>query len=42
VFNDRNFRGGSIGFRRSVADLRNVPFRGGHTWNNRISSIIVR
>jgi len=42
VFNDRNFRGGSVGFRSSVADLRRVPFRGGHTWNNRISSIIVR
>lgn len=42
VFNDRNFRNGSVTLRRSVADLRNVPFRGGHTWNNRISSIIVR
>lgn len=42
IFNDRNFRNGSITLRRSVADLRNVPFRGGHTWNNRVSSIIVR
>lgn len=42
IFNDSNYRNGSITLRRSVADLRNVPFRGGHTWNNRISSIIVR
>lgn len=42
VFNDRNFTGGSQEFRRSVGDLRSEPFRGGHTWNNRISSILVR
>lgn len=42
VFNDRNFTGGSDEFRRSVADLRNRRFRGGHTWNNRISSLMVR
>ena len=41
VFNDSNYRNGSVTLRRSVADLRTVPFRGGHTWNNRISSIIV-
>lgn len=41
VFNDRNFRNGSVLLRRSVTDLRRVPFRGGHTWNNRVSSIIV-
>ncbi len=41
VFNDRNFSNGSTTLNRSVGDLRNVPFRGGHTWNNRISSMIV-
>jgi hypothetical protein len=42
VFNDRNFSNGSQELRRSVADLRTEKFRGGHTWNNRISSLIVR
>lgn len=42
VFNDRNFRGGRGEFRTSIADLRTQPFRDGHTWNNRISSLIVR
>ena len=42
VFNDRHFSGGSAQFDRSIADLRNAPFRGGHTWNNRISSVAVR
>lgn len=41
IFNDGNFRNGDTVLKRSVADLRNVPFRGGHTWNNRISSIII-
>jgi len=41
LFNDRNYRNGGVELDRSVADLRNVPFRDGHTWNNRISSIIV-
>jgi len=41
VFNDRNFRNGSTVLSGSVPDLRQVPFRGGHTWNNRISSIVV-
>src|SRR5581483_4255204 len=42
VFNDRDYRGGSDEFRTSVRDLRNRRFRDGHTWNNRISSIVVR
>ena len=42
VFNDRNFSGGSAQFRNSIPDLRERRFRGGHTWNNRISSIAVR
>lgn len=41
IFNDRYYRNGSRILVRSVPDLRAVPFRGGHTWNNRISSIIV-
>jgi hypothetical protein len=43
LFNDRQFRGGGQELRTSVGDLRNVPFRGGrNTWNNRISSMVVR
>lgn len=42
VFNDRNFRGGSQEFRQSVRDLSRERFRDGHTWNNRISSMIIR
>jgi hypothetical protein len=42
VFNDRGFRGGSQEFRKSVGDLRNERFRDGHTWNDRISSIMIR
>ena len=41
IFNDRHYRNGRRILTRSVPDLRDVPFRGGHTWNNRISSIIV-
>ncbi|GGH03007.1 peptidase inhibitor family I36 protein [Silvibacterium dinghuense] len=41
LFNDRNFRNGSVTLRGTVPDLRSVPFRGGHTWNNRVSSIMV-
>lgn len=42
IFNDREFRNGSQEIRRSVGDLRNERFRGGHTWNDRISSVIVQ
>jgi len=42
VYNDRNFTGGGQEFRGSVADLHNRRFRGGHTWNDRISSLMVR
>ena len=42
VFNDRDFRGGKANFGRSIPDLRRERFRDGHTWNNRISSIVVR
>ena len=42
VYNDRNFTGGSQEFRGSVNDLHNRRFRDGHTWNDRISSIMVR
>lgn len=42
IFNDRDFRNGSQELRRSVGDLRNERFRGGHTWNDRISSVIVQ
>jgi Peptidase inhibitor family I36 len=41
IFNDRNYRNGSTVLNRSVPDLRRVPFRNGHTWNNRISSMVV-
>jgi len=42
IFNDRNFSGGSQEVRTNVRDLRNLRFRDGHTWNNRVSSVIVR
>lgn len=42
VFNDRSFRGGSDEFHRSITDLRRERFRDGHTWNDRISSLMVR
>jgi hypothetical protein len=41
IFNDRGFSGGSRTVGRSIPDLRELPFRGGHTWNNRISSLMV-
>lgn len=41
IFNDSYFRNGSFEVWRSVPDLRALPFRDGHTWNNRVSSIIV-
>jgi DUF3011 family protein/peptidase inhibitor family I36 len=41
IFNDRDFRGGKAGTRGDVPDLRNWSYQGGHTWNNRISSIRV-
>lgn len=41
IFNDRNFTGGSTTIATSTQNLRSVPFRDGHTWNNRISSVMV-
>ncbi len=42
VFEDRDFRGHAFVFNQSVADLQRVPSKPGHTWNNRISSVVVR
>jgi len=42
VFNDRNFRGGKAQTRGDVPDLRNWSYQGGHTWNNRISSVRIQ
>ena len=42
VYNDRNFTGGRANSNRDVVDLRNWSYEGGHTWNNRISSVRVR
>lgn len=42
VYNDRDFRNGSEEFRGSINDLRTRRFRDGHTWNDRISSVVVR
>ena len=42
VFDDRNYSGPNYVFRNSVGDLRQVPSRPGHTWNNRISSVAMR
>lgn len=41
LFNDSNYRNGSTIIDHSIDNLRDVPFRGGHTWNKRVSSIIV-
>lgn len=41
IFDDHEFTGESVTLARSVPDLRGLRFRGGHTWNNRISSIMV-
>jgi hypothetical protein len=41
VYNDRDFRGGSGRTSGDVPDLRQWRFRGGNTWNNRISSVRV-
>lgn len=41
LFNDRDYRNGSTIIDHSIDNLRDVPFRGGHTWNKRISSIAV-
>ncbi len=42
IFNDGNYQNGSTRLRSSVADLRRMPFRDGHTWNDRLSSVSVR
>ena len=42
VYNDRNFSGGGQEFKKGIADLRTQKFRDGHTWNDRISSLMVR
>lgn len=42
IFNDRNFSNGSTWINRSVPDLRSLRFRDGHTWNNRVSSMMVQ
>jgi hypothetical protein len=41
LFNDSNYKNGSVVLDHSVDNLADVPFRGGHTWNKRVSSIIV-
>lgn len=41
LFNDSHYSNGSTVLDHSVADLRDVTFRGGHTWNDRIGSVIV-
>jgi hypothetical protein len=41
LFNDSNYKNGSTILEHSVDNLRDVPFRGGHTWNDRIGSVVV-
>ena len=41
LFNDSHYSNGSTVLAHSVADLRDVTFRGGHTWNDRIGSVII-
>lgn len=42
VYNDRDFRGPSAATARDIPDLRAWSYGGGHTWNNRISSVRVQ
>jgi len=44
VYDDRNFHGAHQSTNREIPDLRqwSVASKGGHTWNNRISSVQVR
>lgn len=41
LFNDSNYKNGSVVLDHSVDNLADVAFRGGHTWNKRVSSVIV-
>lgn len=41
LFNDSNYKNGSTVLDHSVNDLRDVAFRGGHTWNDRIGSLMI-
>lgn len=41
LFNDSDYKNGSTIVDHSIDNLRDVPFRGGHTWNDRIGSLIV-
>ena len=41
VFDDRNFQGMNAVLPGTIGDLSRVPSRPGHTWNNRISSVMV-
>ena len=41
IFNDPNFHGADTILNSSAPDLRRIRLRGGHTWNNRIASLIV-
>lgn len=41
VFDDRDYRGVSQRLRGGIPDLRRLPSKPGHTWNNRISSVAV-
>jgi hypothetical protein len=42
VFQDANFRGPSLEIRDDIQNLQSSQVKSGHSWNDRISSIIVR
>jgi len=42
VFQDANFRGPSLEIRDDIQNLQSSQVRSGHSWNDRISSIVVR
>ena len=42
VYDQDGFRGGQQVFQGTVPDLTKVRYRGGQSWNDRISSIVVR
>ena len=42
VFQDANFRGPSLEIRDDIQNLQSSQVKSGHSWNDRISSIVVR
>lgn len=41
IFNDHRFHSGNTLLTTTVPDLHAIPYKDGHTWNDRISSLMV-